>query len=134
LLDAALAPFMTTARATHALLVGYPGRVGSDARGFVSVTRSDVAPDEAIVAAEPTLPMQRLEDVAPTVLHALGVPVSQELTGAPLPGAFEMSEDTTRTIRVVASYGRRSIGRAGTGDEPMDEEMRERLRSLGYVR
>jgi arylsulfatase A-like enzyme len=73
-------------------------------------------------------------DVAPTVLHALGVPISRELAGAPLDGLFSGAFLTRFPVREVASYGRRTAPTEVRKGQPLDQEMIERLRSLGYVR
>jgi arylsulfatase A-like enzyme len=73
-------------------------------------------------------------DVAPTVLHALGVPISRELAGAPLDGIFSGAFRKRFPVREVESYGRRAAPTELRKGQPLDQEMIERLRSLGYVR
>jgi predicted AlkP superfamily pyrophosphatase or phosphodiesterase len=67
-------------------------------------------------------------DVAPTLLHALGLPVANDMRGAVLTAALR----ERRPIEHVASYetGRR---RAGGRTSAQDAEIREELRALGYV-
>jgi predicted AlkP superfamily phosphohydrolase/phosphomutase len=67
-------------------------------------------------------------DVAPTLLHALGLPVADDMRGAVLTAALRQH----RPIEHVASYetGRRR-GRGRTSAQ--DAEIREQLRALGYV-
>jgi hypothetical protein len=113
------------------VLVGGPGRAGSG-EGLLAIawpggTTGPPAGGGAPVAA-------RLEDVAPTLLSALGVPVSRELPGRTLGELFPVAFAARHETRTVASYGRRD----GAATPParareLDEEMRERLRSLGYV-
>lgn len=76
-------------------------------------------------------PRLQPEDVAPLALALAGYPASREMPGrlpeagcaGPLPAAGDR----------VAGFGRRLLERSvGTG--PDDEEMVERLRSLGYLR
>lgn len=77
-----------------------------------------------------------LFDVAPTILRALGVPLSRELPGHPLwgPAPTAAGAGNGPEAPAVATYGRRGTTRtAAAGPATLDEEMRERLRSLGYV-
>ena len=69
----------------------------------------------------------------PTVLHALGVPISGQLAGRPLVTLFEEDFVAKFPVRQVASYGRPS-GNAQRRGQPLDQEVIDRLRSLGYVR
>lgn len=125
------------------LLVAHPGRSGAQGPAVLSAW-----PGSGWPPAEPASPggpsAGTLYDVAPTVLRVLGVPLSRELSGEPVwpvvsPGAAVQSERvelaSTPAPAKVATYGRRGVGqlRAG-GTQALDEEMRERLRSLGYVR
>jgi hypothetical protein len=73
-------------------------------------------------------------DVAPTLLYVLGIPTSRELPGRP---RTEMLQDTFRAaapVRMVDSYGRRFLRPRPATATPLDQEMLDRLRSLGYVR
>ena len=73
-------------------------------------------------------------DVAPTILHALGVPIARDLDGHVIDTLFESSFLASNPVRFVDTYGPRdgvSAVRTGT---PLDQEVIERLRSLGYVR
>ena len=74
-------------------------------------------------------------DVAPTLLYALGIPLSEELHGKPLLDIFDPEYLAARTLRTIPSYEWISSGeRKGTGggERALEEKMRE-LRSLGYV-
>jgi hypothetical protein len=70
-------------------------------------------------------------DVAPTVLHLLGVPTSRELEGRVLEAALRPTFATTHPVRTVDSYGSRPMAR--TTASAFDREMIEQLRSLGYI-
>lgn len=73
-------------------------------------------------------------DVAPTILHALGVPVARDLDGRVIDAMFDPGFLASHPVRFVESYGLLgaiSTARSGT---PLDQEMIDRLRSLGYVR
>ena len=73
-------------------------------------------------------------DVMPTLLYALGLPASRELPGRPRVELF--SEEFTRrvTVREVETYGRRVVAPRPASGTPLDQEMLDRLKSLGYVR
>ncbi len=95
----------------------------------------DGAPDGIFVAWGPafrsgaTIDAVSLLDVAPTVLHLLGLPVAQNMEGRVAEKAFAAA----RPVRWVATY---ETGRRATGakDSAVDAELREQLRSLGYIK
>jgi hypothetical protein len=70
-------------------------------------------------------------DVAPTVLHLAGLPVSRELEGRALEAALGARFRSAHPLRFVASYGRRAA--TGPAESAFDRDMLEELRSLGYV-
>jgi type I phosphodiesterase/nucleotide pyrophosphatase len=107
------------------ILVTQPGRVEHAGTGLVSLFGNIAG--TAQVSALPTA-------VAPTVLHALGVPVARDLASGPLLELFSRAFADAHPVREVASFGaRRSFARTGSG-APLDREMIERMRSLGYLR
>lgn len=72
--------------------------------------------------------------VAPTILNALGVPVAADLAGTVAEALFSDAFRKQYSVRTVATYGeRRKPVQVRTG-KPLDQEMIERMRSLGYVR
>jgi hypothetical protein len=73
-------------------------------------------------------------NVAPTVLYALGVPLSHELAGQHLATLFESSFVTRHPPRFVDTYGAPDVVIAPRAGQPLDQEMIDRLRSLGYVK
>ena len=70
-------------------------------------------------------------DVAPTVLHLLGVPKSRELDGRVLEAALSSDFRRDHPVRTVDSYGRRPPSRAA--DSAFDRDVLEELKSLGYI-
>jgi hypothetical protein len=111
------------------VLVAHPGRVPRP---------QDVQALLAVGMAAPPLASARqgtLLDVAPTILALLGVPLSRELAGQWRPEALPAKFAAQHPPRFVAAYERRRR----TGEDlpgsarPLEDEMRERLRSLGYV-
>lgn len=69
----------------------------------------------------------RMEDVLPTALSAIGVPVSSELAGRVVSEALAPGT----SVDTVASYGPPAPVVAGATDD--DPKQLERLRALGYV-
>ena len=70
-------------------------------------------------------------DVAPTVLHLLGLPRSRELDGQVLEAALGESFRREHPVRTVDSYGRRPPSRPA--DSAFDQDVLEQLKSLGYI-
>jgi hypothetical protein len=70
-------------------------------------------------------------DVAPTVLHLLGLPRSREMDGRVLESALTPAFRTAHPVRTVDSYGARAAARPT--ESRFDEAMLEELRSLGYI-
>jgi Type I phosphodiesterase / nucleotide pyrophosphatase len=109
------------------VLVGDPGRLPRS-----SATAADglllVVGGPAVVA---DLGSVSERDIAPTVLHLVGLPVSRELTGQVLEAALAADFRTQHPVRYVPSFGPRARGRAR--ESRFDEQMLEELRSLGYV-
>lgn len=134
-LDRLLAPSLDPQPGVLVMIVTEPGRIASSAEGLLGLAGAGVAVKEK----SDTPPASYLEgattvDVAPTILHALGVPVSRQLAGSPLQGLFDESYRTKYPVRWVSSYGRPAVNAAERKGQPLDQEMIDRLRSLGYVR
>lgn len=70
-------------------------------------------------------------DIAPTLLHLLGLPVSRELGGSVLEAALEAGFREAHPVRRIASYGRRP--RTGGAASSFDRDVIQELRSLGYI-
>jgi arylsulfatase A-like enzyme len=87
-----------------------------------------VGPD---VAAGQAMPKGSLADVAPTVLALLGLPLSREMDGAVLSGAFRPGVTERLAITYVETYGKPA--HAGTVGEGIDQQKLDTLRALGYV-
>ncbi len=89
-------------------------------------------------------------DITPTVLALLGLPVAEDMDGRPILDAFEPSFLINHPVRYVPTYETASIasraGQDGGGaaassrattaalDPQGDQELKERLESLGYLR
>lgn len=108
------------------MVVGDPGRLargGAPAEGLLVLAGAAVAGGDIGVVSE--------RDVAPTVLHLLGLPKSRELDGQVLEDALADGFRRDQPVRLVDSYGRRPAARAAQSD--FDEDVLEQLRSLGYI-
>ena len=126
-LDALLAPALMPADDHDVvMLLTEPGRTTAAADGLLGIR--GLGP-----GARPTTG-GRATDVMPTVLHLLGVPLSAALAGAPLLDLFPPAFTARYPVRHVTTYGRPSAAGEAHAGQPLDQEMIDRLRSLGYVR
>jgi predicted AlkP superfamily phosphohydrolase/phosphomutase/tetratricopeptide (TPR) repeat protein len=78
------------------------------------------------------LPPVSILDIAPTILWAMGLPVSDEMPGRPIVQAFEPDFVDARPVERIATYetGEREAEAVEGGE---DEAIQERLRALGYL-
>ena len=125
-LDTLLQPLAASRETELIVLVTQPGRLTSRTEGLMALDGPGVARGSGLGI--------RPVDVAPTVLHALGLPISRELAGAPALAMFSPAFTTRFPVREVSTYGQRHASAARRGGDPLDAEAIERLRSLGYVR
>jgi hypothetical protein len=72
--------------------------------------------------------------VAATILYALGVPVARDLASPPVVEIFDGRFREAYPVREVSTYGQPAAAPASRRGQPLDQEMIDRLRSLGYVR
>jgi hypothetical protein len=109
------------------VLVGDPGRLArggaQPAEGLLALAGGPVVSGDLGEASE--------RDVAPTVLHLLGLPKSRELDGRVLEAALSEEFRREHPVRLVDSYGRRPSAAAARSD--FDQDVLEQLRSLGYI-
>ena len=125
-LDRLLSRVLTADNAELVIVVTEPGRVAATGAALLGM--------RGAIAAEHPSVRGRTVDIAPTMLHALGIPVSRELAGTPLTQLFNAEFLRRYPIRQVATYGPPSIQRQARSGQPLDQEMIDRLRSLGYVK
>jgi Type I phosphodiesterase / nucleotide pyrophosphatase len=126
-LDEAIGRLLETSRAEGriVMLVTQPGRLAAPSHGLLAL-----GGEAAGIGQSPAT----MTAVAPTVLYSLGVPVARDLASPPAMSLFTPAFVAAHPVRDVASYGpRRTTARPGAG-KPLDKEMIERMRSLGYVR
>jgi len=127
LLDALLGPAVGLSDDGLLMVITSPGRVTEPGPGLLLAHGATANARLRDGDAQPT-------DVMPTILQALGVPLSRELAGRPLVELFGADFARRYPVRQVSTYGVPSAPRAERRGEPLDQEMIDRLRSLGYVR
>jgi predicted AlkP superfamily phosphohydrolase/phosphomutase len=73
-------------------------------------------------------------DVAPTVLHLLGLPVGEDMQGHVITDLLDPAFAASHPVQTVPTWetGARR-GEEHAIPSQMDEKLRERLRSLGYI-
>ena len=127
-----------------AVIITAPGRIGPDSAGRVTVGTwiqlpppldPRIVPRDMETVDEPPPFTEALDpvpslDLAPTVLNILGVPISRELPGRVL----HVSSLGAGNPRFVADYGRPASTAPVRTGAPLDQEMIDRLRSLGYIK
>jgi predicted AlkP superfamily phosphohydrolase/phosphomutase len=92
-----------------------------------------VAENAIVFARGPGIPSgeavegMSVNDVTPTILAWLGLPIAEDMDGEPA-GFLEV-----RSPRVIATYDRGSIERIDTRADQLEQTVIEELRSLGYV-
>ena len=110
---------------TRVFVISQPGRVHQGA-GMMTVRGPGFETTRRVAGT--TL------DIAPTILHALGVPIARDLDGSVLSGLFSAESLSRFPVRYVSTYGQRGAVSVARGSQPLDQETIDRLRSLGYVR
>ncbi|MCK4298959.1 MAG: alkaline phosphatase family protein [Planctomycetes bacterium] len=124
-LDGWLARLAEHSDGATVLVVGVPSRGDRAAggQGFYALWGPDVG--------TALLPALDLYDLAPTLLAVMGFPVSEEMPGRAHLELFG-SERVPATVETLAGYGPRRAAR-GAPSSALDQEYRERLRSIGYI-
>ena len=125
-LDRLLSDVITPKDSEVVIVLTQSGRVAASAAGLLGASGGIAAPRVDVQG--------RAVDAAPTILHTLGIPISRELPGAPLLTLFSPDFVRRYPIRQVATYGAPSIHATDRSGQPLDQEMIDRLRSLGYVK
>ena len=120
------APLLTAAAGSEVMILLQPGRVQTPAEGVLVHYRALLV-DEAPGTRDGGI--ARVEDIAPSLLHGLGVPLSREL-----PGRVVAWPGSPFTPRYVETYGRPFTTPVSREGKALDQEMIDRLRSLGYVK
>jgi Type I phosphodiesterase / nucleotide pyrophosphatase len=126
-LDKLLAPLLQPAADEIVVVVTEPGRVGGDEAARLSMKGGPTVNPDASQSGSSTA-------VAPTILYALGVPMGKDLPSPPLVDLFDARFRARYPVRFVETYGVPSAVPQDRAGQPLDQEMIDRLRSLGYVR
>ncbi|MCB1183842.1 alkaline phosphatase family protein, partial [bacterium] len=132
--------------ATTVIVVSDHGfRVGDERRKedafHIETADDDHMLDGIVIISGPEVrPGARLEDadiydVAPTVLHALGLPVGADMPGRVLTAALDPVAVAARPVRSVVTWETTPFapGRAPGGDATATANLTSMLRSLGYI-
>jgi hypothetical protein len=123
-----LDPLLAPSGKLDVLVVTQPGRVDTPAPGAIATFFDG----KAYIDGPRGVHDERAghaEDIAPTVLNGLGIPLSRELTGHPWRGLLLATGP-----RYVETYGRPSTTTVLSTGKPLDQETLDRLRSLGYIK
>jgi len=126
-LDIAQHALLVPAAGEFVALITQPGRVAVPAAGTFSVYGILPPPQHVEQPAIAARGSAAVADVAPTILSALGVPLSRELTGQPR----SLLGSSNRYVQTYGPPFRDDSVRRG---KPLDQETIERLRSLGYIK
>ena len=75
-----------------------------------------------------------LYDICPTILYAFNQPVGKDMDGRPIKNVFKDTLFNKRKEQFIASYGVGPISSKAAPSKAAEEEVREELKSLGYVK
>lgn len=109
------------------VVVAEPGRVADPGPGVLALAGAPARHGATANAESPT-------SVAATVLYLLGVPVAADLSSPPALSLVNAAFSERFPVRTVPTYGARRTSPTRRSGKPLDQEMIERMRSLGYVR
>ncbi len=127
LLDGLLGEFLSADTSWRLrVLLTDPGRSRTRGPSVMALTGDAARPGARTQATGP--------DIAPTLLHVLGLPVSQELSGRVLESVLSPAFVAAHAVRAVPTFGRRLLPPERPDAVPLDDDALERLRSLGYIR
>ncbi len=94
--------------------------------GIVGLMGKGVKPGSHIVGAS-------ILDITPTILYAFGLPVAKDMKGKILTDAFEQDFLRANPVKFIETYetGERVVGEPIK--TPVDEKIKKRLKTLGYI-
>jgi hypothetical protein len=124
-LDSLLGDLLLERRAV--VLITQPGRIAAPGNGLLALTGAPARATAERSAVTPTA-------VAATALYLLGVPVAEDLAAPPATPLVADEFLRAHPARTLPTYGTRRAGPRRTTGQPLDQEMIERMRSLGYVK
>jgi predicted AlkP superfamily phosphohydrolase/phosphomutase len=145
-MDEVLADFLELADENTTVIVtsdhGFEGpeRVGDayhlgirmhDPTGFIAFAGKDIVAGGELADAS-------VLDITPTILALMGMPVADDMDGRVLAEAIDPSFLRAHPVTTVDTYEDGDGDISGESDEepiesPLDDEVREQLRSLGYI-
>ena len=101
-----------------------------DPTGVLAFWGKDIAGGQELVDAS-------VLDITPTILALCGLPVAEDMDGSVLTEAIDRDFLRTHPVRTIETY-EPAGGSVGVDDRepiesPIDDEVRERLRALGYI-
>jgi predicted AlkP superfamily phosphohydrolase/phosphomutase len=101
-----------------------------DPTGFFALYGSDVAGGRELSGVS-------VLDITPTILALCGLPVAEDMDGKVIEEAIDPGFLTEHPVTTIPTYEREAPD-AGRGaqepvESPLDDEIREELRSLGYI-
>ncbi len=79
------------------------------------------------------VPKAGLEDITPTLLTLLGIPVGEDMEGRVLTEAFKSDFLNRYPVRTIASHDRGESFRAKATFSDQDNLLKDKLRALGYI-
>jgi predicted AlkP superfamily phosphohydrolase/phosphomutase len=72
-------------------------------------------------------------DITPTILYALGIPVARDMRGRVLTDAFEPGFLRNNPVKFVPTYETGEREAEEPIASPVDDEIKEKLRAVGYI-
>lgn len=134
-IDELVGPFLDAAdEQTTVLVVSDHGFVGGEGRGVEAHNLDGVLIMAGRGVGKGEITGATVYDVAPTALACLGLPASVEMKGKVLWAALGEEIPRDRFAERIPTY---ETGERAAGEQPLsspvDEEIKERLRSLGYI-
>ena len=108
------------------MLVLQPGRVTTPGSGLLALA--------GVPARRGATVSTTAESVAATALYLLGVPVAKDLAQPVAEPLLAPAFTAAHPTRFIDTYGARHLAPRRTSGQPLDQEMIERMRSLGYVK
>lgn len=100
------------------------GTHGRSTHGILVAAGPDIDPEAEVEGIS-------IHDIAPTVLFALGLPIADDFAGRAWTELFTETARQRRPLRRIASWGTMDTWSAPAS--PVDEDLVEELRALGYL-
>jgi predicted AlkP superfamily phosphohydrolase/phosphomutase len=123
----------------HVIIISDHGFGVEDYGGWQAVGHN-LAPDGILMMKGPHFmsgaelqPKAAIQDITPTMLALLGIPVGDDMAGRVLEEAFEPDFFNQYPIRSIASHDRGELFRARATFSGEDDLLKEKLRALGYI-